>query len=145
MLILSASLLVIIFALISFLHFYWAAGGKWAIDTVVPRDEQGKPVLKTGVVASIVVGFGLLFFALYYLLLTGIVEFTAPDIILKLLGWIIPSIFLLRAIGDFKYVGFTKKIKNTTFARLDTTYFARLCLLIAVLGLLIQLLPGINL
>jgi hypothetical protein len=140
MLILSASLLVIIFVLISFLHFYWAAGGKWAIDNVVPRDEEGSPVLKTGVGASVVVGLGLLFFALYYLLLTGIVEFTAPDIILNSFGWIIPSIFLLRAIGDFKYIGFTKKIKNTTFARLDTVYFAKLCLLIASLGLLIQVL-----
>ncbi len=140
MLILSAILLVIIFVLISGLHFYWAAGGKWAIENVVPRDEQGKPVLKTGVVASIVVGLGLLFFAMYYLLVAGFVEFTLPEIILTPLGWIIPSIFLLRAIGDFKYVGFTKKIKNTTFARLDSAYFARLCLFIALLGLLIQIL-----
>lgn len=140
MLILSASLLVIIFVLISCLHFYWAAGGKWAIENVVPRDEQGKPVLKTGVVASSVVGLGLLFFALYYLIVAGFVEFKLPDIILNSVGWIIPSIFLLRAIGDFKYVGFTKKIKNTTFARLDSAYFARLCLFIAFLGLLSQIL-----
>ena len=140
MLILSSSLLIAIFLLISCLHFYWAVGGQWAIDNVVPRDEHGKAVLKTGAVASTLVGLGLFFFAMYYLLRTGFVEFTLPDIILNSFGWIIPSIFLLRAIGDFKYVGFTKKIKDTTFARLDTAYFARLCLLIASLGLLVQVL-----
>lgn len=53
--------------------------------------------------------------------------------------WIIPSIFILRAIGDFKYVGFFKKVRNTEFAKTDSKWFAPLCLTIGIFGILIQL------
>jgi hypothetical protein len=130
--------LVLIFISISFLHIYWAAGGRWAIDSVVPTNEQGERMLKTGVASCLVVAVGLLMFATYYLAQARFIQVELPVIISNTGGWIISSIFLLRAIGDFKYVGFTKKIKNTTFARLDTAYFAWLCLLIAVLGILVK-------
>lgn len=130
--------LVLIFISISFLHLYWAVGGRWAIDSVVPTNEQGQRMLKTGVTSCLVVAIGLLIFATYYLTQTGVIQVELPRIISNVGGWIISSIFLLRAIGDFKYVGFTKKIRNTTFARLDTAYFAKLCLLIAVLGILVE-------
>jgi hypothetical protein len=133
-----SSLLVIIFVSIAVLHFYWAVGGRWAIEAVVPTNENGKPVLKTSVAACLVVGVGLFAFALYYLIAAGIIDFILSGFILTALGWLLPSIFFLRAIGDFNYVGFTKKIKGTTFARLDTLYFAPLCLLIALLGLVVQ-------
>jgi hypothetical protein len=138
-LIIYAILLSVIFFLIGCLHFYWAVGGKWAIDNVVPTNYKGEKVLRTGVVASFVVGTGLIIFSLYYLVKIQYVEIPAPVLILNSLGWIIPSIFLFRAIGDFKYVGFTKKVKGTTFAKLDTTYFSKLCLLIALLGFIVQL------
>ena len=137
-LILSSVLLVLIFTSISLLHFYWALSGRWSIDRVVPTNAEGKPMLQTGVVASLVVGFGLLAFAMYYVL-SGIIDFMLPGFISTATGWIIPLIFFLRAIGDFKYAGFFKKVKGTTFARVDTRYFTPLCLLIAFLGLLAQL------
>jgi hypothetical protein len=130
--------LVLIFISISSLHIYWAAGGRWAIDSVVPTNEQGKRMLKTGVASCLVVAIGLLMFATYYLAQSGFIHVELPRIISNAGGWIISSIFLLRAIGDFKYVGFTKKINDTTFARLDTAYFAKLCLLIATLGILVE-------
>lgn len=47
--------------------------------------------------------------------------------------------FIVRAIGDFKYVGFFKKIYNSSFASLDTRYFSPLIL---VLGISYALLAG---
>ena len=47
----------------------------------------------------------------------------------------IGGIFLLRAVGDFRYVGFFKKVKNTAFARNDTRYYSPLCLLLGVIAL----------
>jgi hypothetical protein len=138
MLTVSAWLLVLLFSMLSGLHFYWALGGRWAIDVVVPVNSKGEKVLKASSIASLVVGVILGVFAMYYL--TCVVDWiTLPLIMHQIIGWLIPIIFLLRAIGDFNYVGFTKKIKNTAFAKLDTTYFSGLCLAIAVLGIIVQL------
>ena len=51
---------------------------------------------------------------------------------------IIPGLFVLRSIGDFKYAGLFKKIKNTEFAKMDTKFFTPLCLLITALGIIIK-------
>jgi Protein of unknown function (DUF3995) len=52
---------------------------------------------------------------------------------------VISLLFFLRAIGDFRYVGFFKKVKQTVFARLDSKYYSPLCLFIAVCGVVIEL------
>ena len=41
-------------------------------------------------------------------------------------------VMLVRAVGDFKYVGFFKKIEGTIFAQNDTRYYSPLCLLISL-------------
>ncbi|MBX3325917.1 MAG: DUF3995 domain-containing protein [Nitrospira sp.] len=41
-------------------------------------------------------------------------------------------ILLLRAIGDFRLVGFWKRIRKTRFARLDTAVSSPLCLVLAI-------------
>ncbi|NMH89945.1 DUF3995 domain-containing protein [Flavivirga sp. Y03] len=38
-----------------------------------------------------------------------------PDRIFKYGSWIISIVFILRAIGEFKYIGFFKKIKTYAF------------------------------
>lgn len=134
----SALLLVVLFLLLAGLHFYWALGGGWAIDIVVPVNSKGEKVLHASALASLMVGVILAMFAMYYL--TCVVDWiTLPLIIHQIIGWLIPCIFLLRAIGDFNYVGFTKRIKDTAFAKLDTKYFSGLCLAIAILGLAVKL------
>ena len=39
----------------------------------------------------------------------------------------------LRAIGDFRYVGFFNRVRDTGFARLDTLAYSPLCAGLAVL------------
>jgi hypothetical protein len=129
--------LVLIFISIAFLHLYWAVGGRWAIDSVVPTNVQGEKVLKTSPASCLVVGTGLLVFSGYYLVQVVDIEWSLWNGLVNAMGWVIPSIFLARAIGDFRYVGFTKKIRSTIFAKLDTAYFAKLCLLIAALGYIV--------
>jgi Protein of unknown function (DUF3995) len=61
--------------------------------------------------------------------------------VLKNFGiYAIGAIFLLRALGDFKYVGFFKSIKNTEFGRLDTQFYAPLCLYLGISSLIIKFL-----
>jgi len=52
--------------------------------------------------------------------------------------WAITTIFLIRAIGEFKYIGFFKKIKTTTFGQMDTKFYSPLCLIISFLGVILQ-------
>lgn len=124
-------LLIIMFTAIALLHFYWAVGGRWRIEHAAPVNEQGKRFLNR-CVPSLVVGTGLLLFAAYYFIL--------PVGIFSIVGWIIPAIFLIRAIGDFRYIGFTKKVKISRFAELDTKFFSPRCLVIAALGFTVKLL-----
>lgn len=132
MLSITSGLLITIFALIACLHLYWAAGGRWGIEHAAPVNEQGKKILDTGIAACLVVATGLTLFAVYYVV--------KPSGMFSVIGWIIPSIFLIRTIGDFKYVGFFKKVKSSTFAELDTKFFSPLCLVIAALGFAVQFL-----
>lgn len=128
-------LLILIFFLIALLHFYWAAGGRWGANAAAPTNKKGEKLLNTGPIPSLVVGIGLLLFAFYYLPIQLL-----PVEAYQVIGWIIPSIFLVRAIGEFKYVGLFKKLKTSVFAIHDTKYFTPLCLVISSLGFAVRLL-----
>ena len=54
----------------------------------------------------------------------------------KYILYFLIAVFFLRALGDFKYIGFFKKIRNTSFAKSDTWFFSPLCLLISLLILM---------
>ncbi len=70
---------------------------------------------------------------------SGLINLQIPNLVTNYGYWIIPAIFILRAIGDFKYVGVFKKIKDTEFAKADSKWFVPLCLTIGIFGILIQL------
>jgi len=42
-------------------------------------------------------------------------------------------VFALRAIGDFRHVGFFKRVRGCRFARLDTLAYSPLCTALALL------------
>lgn len=128
-----------LFFVLSAIHFYWAFGGKAGMDNVVPVNEKGKRMLNPGPAACTIVGLFLVGFAVLFLNKVEQLRFDIPRWLYQygILG--ISAIFLLRAIGDFKYVGFGKKIKNTAFAVLYTKYYSPLCLLISVNGFVLEM------
>ena len=132
-------LLAAIFITIGIIHFYWVYGGTWGFRTALPTKENGECVLNPRKIDSAIVGLGLLSFGLFYVIKTDLFKIQIPSWIMLYGGWIIPSIFIIRAIGDFNYVGFFKKIKNTDFGRSDTKLFSPLCLIIGLFGVIIQL------
>lgn len=133
-------LLFLIFIILGLIHFNWVFGGKWGFDKALPTNENGEKVMNPKKIDSAVVGLGLTLFGLFYLIKSGFFAFELPTWIITSGSWIIPSIFILRAIGDFKYIGFFKKIKNTEFAKADSKIFSPLCLSIGLIGILIQFL-----
>ncbi len=131
--------LATVFITLGILHFYWAGGGVFGFSQSLPTNERGERILHPRKIESALVGTGLILFGIYYLMRSGLFKCDLPVWTLTYVGWIIPSIFLLRSIGDFKYIGFFKKVRNTKFAKLDSKFFSPLCLLIALIGIAIQM------
>jgi len=130
---------VLVFIILSSIHFYWVFGGEKWLDKALPTDIDGNKLFVPGKIATAFVAIGLLFFAFFYVVKSGLIDFQFPVLISKYLGWGISIIFILRAFGDFKYSGFTKKIKNTDFGKFDTKYYSKISLVLGVIGLTIEL------
>lgn len=132
-------LLFLIFLILSSVHFYWAFGGKWGTEGVYPSKADGSPMRPPSIAATLIVAIGLLSFAVFYLIKAGYISVQLPLWLNKNGLWILTALFILRAIGDFNYLGFFKKVKNSKFAVNDTKYYAPLCLIIGLLTLVLQL------
>ncbi|HEY8784399.1 MAG TPA: DUF3995 domain-containing protein [Mucilaginibacter sp.] len=136
--ILIASFLVIVFIFLAAIHIYWAFGGKNPSVATIPTTQNNKAVINPGLFDCLVVAIGLLSFGLSILIKSGVTSFSSPGWLMNCGLWAIAAIFILRAIGEFKYIGFFKKIKTTKFGQLDTKYYAPLCLLIGILCVILE-------
>jgi hypothetical protein len=129
--------LAVIFALLSFLHVYWAAGGRFGRGVAVPT-AGGQRLLNPSPVGTILVAAALFAAALVVLGRLKILGAFVPGWIFYVGTWVLSVLFLLRSVGDFRYVGFFKSVSGTDFARWDTILFSPLCLFIAVAAFLIS-------
>jgi len=133
-------ILFITFLVLGGFHFYWLFGGLWGLDKVIPSDAHQKVTLAIPKFATLVVALTLVLFGLMYLIKAGLYSIAFPHWLITYGYWFIPIVFILRAVGEFKYVGLFKKIKDTAFAKADSKVFTPLCLTIGIIGLLIQFL-----
>ena len=124
-----AYIVTIILVFLGGLHFYWAIFGIKDITAVVPIKSNSKKVVTPGKPVTIMVGLVLLSFG--YIVLDSIVTFLNWSIFYYL-RLAISILFIIRAIGDFKYLGFFKTQKNSKFARNDSNYYSPLCLFIGL-------------
>lgn len=132
-------LLFLVFAFLSAIHFYWGFGGHWGSQSVFPtKDNSIKPQMP-GIIPTFIVAFGLLAIGLFILQKGTFLNFQIPSWLDKYGLWVIASIFIVRAIGEFNYVGFFKKIKHTKFGQNDSKYYSPLCLTIGILTILMEL------
>ena len=127
----------VIFILLSSIHFYWAFGGKLWYDDVLPTSSNGLHKLTPSMAASLMIALGLLFLALITLGNQGLFDKYISRKYFRYGILIITMLFLLRAIGDFRFIGFFKTVKRTRFGINDTQIFSPLCLFISVVSLLI--------
>lgn len=127
-------LLTSIFFFLAATHIYWVFGGKWGHSKAIPTDKEGNNLFSPGIGATIFVAIGLTFFGIFYLNNTSLVLLNWPERINSIGAWVIPSIFTLRAIGDFRYVGAFKRVKDTEFGEMDSKFFSPLCFIIGIIG-----------
>ena len=133
-------LLSLILSGLGCLHCYWACGGQLGFTATLPTKVNGQKVIKPKKRDCLVTGFVFFLFSFFYLLQSGIIVFEVTISILPYAGWMIPIIFIARAIGEFKYVGFFKSVKETNFGKIDSQLYSPLSLTIGLLGILTQLL-----
>lgn len=127
----------LIFIILSLLHIYWAFGGLWGKDLAVPTGKTGQKLFVPSVRSTLIVAVGLLIFALCNLSIKFSPVLPLNPLFLRYGILLIGLVFLIRAIGDFNYVGLMKKHKISDFARQDSLFYTPLCLMLFATHLLI--------
>ncbi|WNZ25430.1 DUF3995 domain-containing protein [Leptolyngbya sp. NK1-12] len=120
-----------IFVALSTLHIYWAFGGNWGATATVPSID-GQPLFEPGLWDTLAVAMALSIAAIICL---GTLNYRLPFLptwIYRTGIWCIALVFLLRAIGEFRYLGFFKQFNDSLFAHWDTVLYTPLCLGLAV-------------
>jgi len=120
----------LVFIALGLWHFrmaFWAGPGGGAVPSV-----EGKPLFVPSTRATVSVGVVLLLFAGLVAATGRLVEVRASPQILSWLSLALALGLLARSIGEFKYVGFFKRVRGSRFARLDTWIYSPLCLLLAL-------------
>jgi hypothetical protein len=92
---------------------------------------EGKPLFVPSRTATVAVGVVLLLFAGLVAATAGIVSVGLPRVVLSWLSYGLALGLVTRAMGEFKYVGFFKRVRGSRFAMLDTWIYSPLCLLLA--------------
>jgi uncharacterized protein DUF3995 len=128
----AGTIAAIILAALAIIHFYWAFGGTFGKSSAIPS-QNGKPLFTPTRFTTIPVALGLIAMAALIAAKAGWIAAPANSRFVHAGLWVVAAIFLLRAIGDFRYVGFFKRYRDTRFAKLDTLAYSPLCLLLACL------------
>jgi hypothetical protein len=134
-----ALLVIAVLMLLAALHVFWALGGRWGLASAIPVVE-GRPWLEPGPLGTLAVAV-LLLLAAGSLGGRRFLQESPWVMVFSVGSWGVVAAFLLRAVGDFRVVGFFKRVRGTRFAELDSTLFAPLCVAIAGLALVVVLGP----
>jgi hypothetical protein len=119
------------FVVLALWHFYMALVPGSGVPGAVPSVE-GKPLFVPTRKATVAVGLALLLFSGLVAATGRIFSVGLPQLALACVSYALALGLLARAVGDFKYVGFFKRVRGTKFARLDSVLYSPLCLLLAL-------------
>lgn len=125
-----ALLVCLVFFVLALWHFYMAllplSGNAGAVPSV-----GGKPLFVPSRNATVAVGIFLILLATLVAGTGGILPLGLPSVALTSCSCALALGLLARAVGEFKYVGFFKRVRGSKFATLDTFVYSPLCLLLA--------------
>jgi hypothetical protein len=120
-----------VFVALAVLHAYWAFGGRITLLAVVP-EVRGRPAFTPSAPATFAVAVALFACAALIAATAGILPVPLSPSVLSWLSFTLALVLLLRAVGDFRLVGFFKRVRGTTFAHLDTVIYSPLCLALSL-------------
>ena len=116
---------------IAIVHVYWAFGGRFGKRAAIP-EQDGVPLLRPTMLGTLAVATALLAGAcavasragwLWPNLYPGAIAFAIVALAL---------IFAVRAVGDFRYVGFFKRVRGSRFAQMDSLCYSPLCVALSL-------------
>ncbi len=121
----------LVFFLLAALHLFWLINGK-GMNATIPTDSNGRKIFRPGRLITFMVALGLLFFALSNIAYAGWLDLDENRVVIRYGILVIAIIFFLRAIGDFRYIGISKRGNRSLFAKWDTALYTPLCLILAI-------------
>ena len=119
-----------VMAALSGLHVVWAFGGVTGNSAVIPS-RDGVPIMRPGRRSTIAVAVGLALAAYVALATVTVAPWPIPGVPARIGCLVLALMFAARAIGEFRYVGFFKRVRGTEFAWWDTRVFSPLCITIS--------------
>ena len=122
--------LVAAFDLLCVMHLYWALGGKAGKLRALPERADGTALFRPSPASTLVVAALLATAGLLVAQRAGIMPGPFPPGLVRLGCWCVSGALLLRAVGEFRYVGFFKRVRGTAFARMDTLLYSPMALLL---------------
>lgn len=116
---------------ISLIHVYWAFGGRWGSRAALPQSNGGIALFRPRILETLAVAVVMLGVCTVLIVQSETLSILQSNGFTKWSCVLCGSVFFLRAIGDFKYLGFFKRVKHTTFSYYDTRFYSPLCLFLA--------------
>ena len=101
--------LITIFAVLASVHVYWAFGGQFAKVAAIP-ELRGAPSFVPGRIATLLVALSLFSCAALVGAASGFIDAPVPAVAIQWSCFGLALLLLLRAIGDFRLVGFFKTV-----------------------------------
>lgn len=126
-----APIVCLIFVVLACWHFYMACLPRSSESGALPSAD-GKALFVPSAQATVAVGIVLLLCAGLVAATAGILPLRMSPIVLSWFSYALALGLLVRAVGEFKYLGFFKRVRGSRFATLDTFVYSPLCLLLAV-------------
>ncbi len=122
--------LVLVFLFLACVHFYWALGGQVGRLGAIP-ELRGAPAYVPGRLSMLLAAGAFGACAALVGAAAGFLETPLPPLLIRRLCFALALLFVLRAIGDLRLIGFFKKVRGSRFAWLDSTVYSPLCVVLA--------------
>jgi len=122
--------LIAIFSLLALVHVYWAFGGRVGKVAAIP-ELRGTPSFVPGRTATLLVACGLFACVALVGAAAGLIDVPVEAVVIRWGCFGLALLLLLRAIGDFRLVGFFKTVRGSRFAWLDSALYSPLCFALA--------------
>jgi hypothetical protein len=113
------------------LHVYWAFGGTFGTAALIPT-RDGTPLLRPTSAVTLALAAGLAGAAYVALAAVELVPWGLPHGAVAFACAVLAVLFGGRAIGEWRYVGFFKRVRGNTFAWWDTRDFSPLCAALSI-------------
>ncbi len=120
--------------LLGALHVFWALEGRLGVGSTIP-EVDGRPAYSPSAAATFAVACALFAASVIVLGRADVLRTIVPARLFQWPVFVMGLVFLVRAIGEFRLVGFFKRVRGTSFARWDTWFFSPLCLGLSVASL----------